>query len=150
MSALDKIGRTLYFSVLLKPGACDLQCNKCKKSVCTGRTKKAHGRQKCWHAPVATETFTGDREQVNHAYHSVKTSLNQFFTKNFFDLAWKYTNETIIRKNSSRKQTIKPVTHQEIRKYLAVLLYLGIIPVKNVRSIWDKRCKWCIMSIQQH
>ena len=72
----------------------------------------------------------------------VVSSLNLFFTDNFYTLAFKYTNNNINRKNVTRKRQIKYVKKDEIKKYIAILLFLGVVPIKNVKLLWNKNSKY--------
>ena len=54
----------------------------------------------------------------------------------------KYTNNNINRKNVTRKRQIKYVKKDEIKKYIAILLFLGVVPIKNVKLLWNKNSKY--------
>ena len=94
-------------------------------------------------AEKVNHSFIKDGLKIkNHTQLSISDAIALFFTSNFFNIAFKYTNQNIIRKNETRKQKIKPVTFDEIKKYIAIYLYLGIAPVKNVKYLWNTKCKW--------
>ena len=87
-------------------------------------------------AEKVNHSFIKDGLKIkNHTQLSISDAIALFFTSNFFNIAFKYTNQNIIRKNETRKQKIKPVTFDEIKKYIAIYLYLGIAPVKIVKYL---------------